>query len=99
MPITVEQEKKGMGLMVIIGVVTALLVLGGVTYALFFAQAPLIEVITSPELENLSQISLIELDSSEITESPVYQVLEQKISLPVQGFFGRENPFRHFISQ
>lgn len=97
MPIIVQKDKRKPGLLIIVGVVVGLFILIVVTYFLFFAEAPFVEVIAPPQLDNLTQVSLITLNPTEISEDSVYQVLETNISLPPEGSFERDNPFRHFL--
>lgn len=70
-----------------------LIILGTITYYLFFAPAPLIEVIIPSGLKSVSQISEKGLNTPGIFNSPVYRSLRQYVADPVVGETGRTNPF------
>jgi len=96
MAIIVEKEKKGIGLMPVLITIGIILALFGATWYLFFAEVPGIEVLSTPEARQATQISNIKFDTS-ITNSPVYALLRPHVGPPAQGSFGRENPFLPFI--
>lgn len=93
MAILVEGEngKKGTFKIAAIVIVVMVLILG--TYFLFFAPAPLIEVIIPSGLQSVSQISETGLNAPEILNSPVYKSLKQYVAEPELGETGRTNPF------
>lgn len=76
-----------------LAIAVALIILGTVTYYLFFAPAPLIEVIVPSGLESVTQISEKGLNTPGIFNSPVYRSLRQYVADPVVGETGRTNPF------
>ncbi len=77
----------------VLAIIVALIILGTVTYYLFFAPAPLIEVIIPSGLRSVSQISEAGLNTPGIFNSPVYRSLRQYVADPVIGEIGRTNPF------
>lgn len=86
-----DTGRKGVFNFLIIGVVVVLL--GAAVYYLFFAPAPLIEVIVPSELKSVSKISETGLNTPGIFNSPVYKTLRQYVAEPVVGDIGRANPF------
>lgn len=96
MAITVEREPmKGGTIRVIIGVVIVL-VLVIATYFLFFTKPPKIEVIAPPEVENITEISEVDIDPRALVNSQEYKALRDTIPSPALGEYGRENPFARF---
>lgn len=93
MAILMEEENGRRGPFKMIAIAVAFIILGAVTYYLFFAPAPLIEVIIPSGLQSVSQISEEGLNTPEILNSPVYKSLRQYVSDPVIGEIGRTNPF------
>ena len=77
----------------VLAIAAALIILGTITYYLFFAPAPLIEVIVPSGLQSVSRISEDGLNAPEIFNSPVYRSLRQYVADPVVGEIGRTNPF------
>lgn len=93
MAIIVEEENGGRGPFRALAIATVIIILIAITYYLFFAPAPLIEVIIPPELQSVSQISETGLNAPEIFNSPVYSSLKQYVAEPEAGEVGRTNPF------
>ena len=95
MALVFGEEKKRSRLPYLIGggVVIVLIIL---TYYLFFAPAPLAEVVAPPEFESISRVSKVELNPNLITNNQVYQSLRRYVDEPVVGEFGRPNPFAPF---
>lgn len=88
-----EEGNKGRGPFKVLIIVLVLLALGAATYYLFFAPAPLIEVIVPSGLQSVTQISQEGLKASEIFNSPIYRSLRQYVGEPEAGELGRPNPF------
>ncbi len=96
MAILMEEESGRRSPLKAIIVIALLIILGAATYYLFFAPAPLIEVIIPSGLQSVSQISETRIDAPGIFNSPVYQSLRQYVADPVPGETGRTNPFEGF---
>lgn len=96
MAIVVEEERRGPGIFSILGVVLVLGILFGGTYYLFFAPAPLVEIVAPQELEATSAVSKIELNFTGVTDSNLYRALKQYVQEPELGSAGRPNPFEPF---
>ena len=77
---------------VIVLVVVALI--GGV-YMLFFAKAPLIEVVIPPDTQSVSELSKVDF-STDFSESAVFSSLRRHVSEAEAGPAGRANPFSPF---
>jgi len=97
MAISVSGEKRNIGSVVwIIVAVVAVIILLATMYYLFFAPAPFIDVVVPPALEDISQYSDADFDTSVLERSEVFQSLRRHVSEPELGEFGRENPFTRF---
>ncbi len=88
-----EEESKGRGPFGILTVILILIILGAGTYYLFFAPAPLIEVIVPSGLQSVSKIPEKGLNAPGIFNSPIYKSLRQYVAEPAIGEIGRTNPF------
>jgi len=97
MAIVVAGEKQRSPLFAISATLVIALVVGVGAYYLFFSPAPAIEkIIVSQDLQSISQVSKVNIDTQAITESPIYKTLVQKLpALQVSGY-GRANPFLPF---
>ena len=93
MAILMEEGNGRRGPFKVLAITVALIILGTITYYLFFAPAPLIEVIVPSGLRSVTQISEKGLNTPEIFNSPVYRSLRQYVADPVVGETGRTNPF------
>lgn len=88
-----EEESGGKGPFGLLALIVILIILGAGTYYLFFAPAPLIEVIVPSGLQSVSKIPTTGLTAPGIFNSPVYKSLRQYVAEPVVGEIGRTNPF------
>jgi len=93
MAILMEEGNGRKGPFKALAIAAVLIILGTITYYLFFAPAPLIEVIIPSGLQSVTQISEDGLNAPEIFNSPVYRSLRQYVADPVIGEIGRTNPF------
>ncbi|MBI2592960.1 MAG: hypothetical protein HYW37_02315 [Candidatus Colwellbacteria bacterium] len=96
MAIIVEEEKRGPSLFLVLGTLIVLGALFAGTYYLFFAPAPLVEIVSPKELETTSAVTKIELDPSGVTDSNIYKGLRQYVQKPELVSPGRVNPFEPF---
>lgn len=99
MAILMEEGNGRHGSLKALAIVSVLIILGIVTYYLFFAPAPLIEVIIPSGLKSVSQISEEGLNTPEVFNSPVYRSLRQYVADPVIGEIGRTNPFSSWTTK
>ena len=96
MAIFVEQEKNKINffsLLVIIIFTTGFLFL---TYYLFFAPVPLVDVVIRSDLQIISEVAKVDLDVSAVIDSPVFQALKEYVPSPEIREPGRVNPFAQF---
>ena|SRR3990167_5981292 len=93
MAILMEEGNGRGGIFKLLAIIVALIILGAATYYLFFAPAPLIEVIVPSGLQSVTQISEKGLNTQAIFNSPVYKNLRQYAADPEIGEIGRTNPF------
>jgi hypothetical protein len=87
-----EKQKSPLAAILTILAIVIILVIGA--YYLFFSPAPAIEkVIVPQDLQSISQVSKVSIDTQAITESATYKTLVPKLpALQVSGY-GRANPF------
>ena len=88
-----ESNKSLFGTTMAILIIVA--VAGGV-YMLFFAKAPLIEVVAPPEVETVAELSKVDFSASDLSESAVFSSLRRHVSEAEAGPAGRANPFSPF---
>ena len=96
MAITIEEEKKPVNWIGIIGaiVIVASIFIGG--YYLFFKKPELIEVVVPSNLQDLNKIAQVKFNPQEVVDSVVFKALRdysQPLQLPPKG---RPNPFKPF---
>ena len=98
MAIVIEEEKKGFGLLTILVWLVILGIVGFGTYAVFFEQPEVVDIIIPSELQNVANISgrIKELQPESIQSDPTFNSLERWVTVPTQGETGRANPFLSF---
>jgi hypothetical protein len=96
MAINIAGEKQNNPIARVAVIVISVILLVFATYYLFFTSPPQIDVLVPVELQNISQISGLDVDPSEIIKSPEYKALKEQVGPPELGQFGRENPFAKF---
>ncbi|HZX01178.1 MAG TPA: hypothetical protein VFE87_02185 [Candidatus Paceibacterota bacterium] len=99
MAILIEEEKNNNPVFTAAVVGAAVIILSLGTYFVFFKTPPGIEKATvSTEMQSVAQVSKVSLDVevSNITDSPVYKSLKQQVSPPSSTLFGRQNPYAPF---
>ncbi len=79
---------------VAVGAVILVLAIG--TYLLFFAKAPLIEVVAPPEVESVSELSRVNFSAADFANNPAFSSLRRHVGEAQPGLAGRENPFAPF---
>lgn len=96
MAIFVEQEKNGINFF---SALVIILFAGGVlilTYYLFFAPAPLVDVVIKSDLQIISEVAKVDFNVSSVIDSPVFQMLKEYVPSPELRTGGRSNPFSQF---
>ena len=90
------QEESNKSFFTITVVVLIVVAVAGGTYMLFFAKAPLIEVIAPPEVGSVSELSKVNFGASDFSKSAVFLSLKRHVSEATAGPAGRTNPFSPF---
>ena len=97
MAIVVEERKNPAG--GIVNFLIWLFILGSVAsavYYIFFASPELVEVVAPHGFQATEQVAKIELNPQEVLDDPRFQALQQRVTPPSLGAFGRPNPFLGF---
>ena len=90
------KEESNKNLFTITIAVSAVIAVVGGTYMLFFAKAPLIEVVVPPEVGSVSELSKVDFSASDFSQSAVFSSLRRHVSEAEAGPAGRPNPFAPF---
>lgn len=100
MAIVIEQEKRQMNWIGMIGVLVVLGILAVSAYYLFFASPPIVENFISPKLETVDdfkKINEIEKDNGfdVVVSDPQFKALNKnfEIKIPSSEMIGKANPF------
>ena len=95
MAIIIEKQKKSINWSAILIIFVLIIIIGVVSYFLFFSKVPLIEKIPSPQLKAINQISQIQLNPQSITQNKIFQLLKSYIilNMPSSSMIGKSNPF------
>ena len=98
MAIVVEEEKRGHGILMFLVWIIIIGIIGFGTYAVFFQQPEVVDIIIPDELQNVANISsrIKELQPEVIQNDPVFKSLERWITPPSKSEVGRSNPFLSF---
>ena len=96
MAIVIEESKKPVNWIAILGVVIFIAVLFAGVYFLFFLKPKLIEVVAPQSLQNLGRISKLSFNPDVVAKSPVFNSLQNYGSIPTIPPTGRNNPFKPF---
>jgi len=97
MAILVAKEKQGSPLAVILIIAAVVIVAAVGVYYLFFSPAPAIEkIIVSQDLQSISQVSKVNIDTQAITQSAAYSKLVPRLPALNPSGYGRTNPFLPF---
>ncbi|MFA5386348.1 MAG: hypothetical protein WC297_01660 [Candidatus Paceibacterota bacterium] len=98
MAIVIEaKEKKGINWFAGLMLIVFIIIVGITAYLLFFSKTPLLEQISSPQLNVNNQISQLQIQSQiqAIAKNQLYQSLKEyaTLALPSESFIGKANPF------
>lgn len=96
MAISIEQEKKKVKWLNIIG---AIIIVGAIfigSYFLFFRKPELIEVVVPGQFQDLSKLSQVKFNPQELLSSPKFKILRQFQVKTQPETPGRSNPFQPF---
>ncbi len=96
MSILIEEEKRPVNWLAVFITIFIMAVLGFVTYYLFFAETPAIEIILPANLQSANQITNIAVDPATVLTSDAFKSLKPYASQPNIGQTGRANPFLPF---
>ena len=96
MAIVVEEGKKPVNWIAVLGGIVFIVVLFYGVYFFFFQKPELIEVVAPKTLEELGKISKITFDPETVLESPTFGLLRQYGEAPATFSPGKSNPFRPF---
>lgn len=96
MAIIIEKKERRINWFALATGVAVLGIASALAYFLFFAPAPLIEVVVPIRVSELNTISRIEIDPGAVLNAPVFKALKSYIADPTPGTLGRPNPFISF---
>ncbi|MEK7566240.1 MAG: hypothetical protein AAB494_01030 [Patescibacteria group bacterium] len=95
MAITFEEEKKRINWPMIISVIFILALIATSIIYLFFISPEKTEVLVSPKLQNISEVSKIALNFDQLTNSEAFKNLKEIVifNIPSPENIGKANPF------
>jgi len=96
MAIVLEEGEKKLNLRGLITVSAIILVLAGVSYALFFAETPKIEIVIPQSVRSASELSQVQFDPASVVNSAYFRALRRYVGEQAMGVLGRQNPFVKF---
>ncbi len=96
MAIVIEESKKPVNWIAILGVIIFIAVLFAGVYFFFFQNPKLIEVVAPPALQNLGRISKLSFNPDVVAKSPVFNSLQNYGNAPTIPPAGKSNPFKPF---
>ncbi len=96
MAIVLEEGEKKLNLRGLITVSAIILVLAGVSYALFFAETPKIEIVIPQSVRSASELSQVQFDPASVVNSASFRALRRYVGEQAMGVLGRQNPFVKF---
>ena len=88
-----EKKLQWKGLAAVLGI---LLLLVGISYALFFAEAPKIEIVIPQSVRSTSELSQVQFDPASVVNSASFRALRRYVGEQTTGVLGRQNPFIKF---
>ena len=91
MPIVVEGEKSGVGIVRFLMWLAILVIAGTSVYYVFFVEPQLVDVAIPKELEQIDPLVSVSLSPEEVIN--VLESLRPHVAPPVAGNAGRSNPF------
>ena len=95
MAIIFEEENKKVNWPMVLGIVVIIALIGTAIIYLFFISPQKAEVLVSPKLQNISEVSKINLDFDQLTNSEAFKNLKSIIifNIPSSENMGKTNPF------
>jgi len=95
MAITFEEENKKINWPMILGILVIIALIGMAIIYLFFISPQKAEVLVSPKLQNISEVSKINLNFDQLTNSEAFKNLKSIIifNVPSAENIGKANPF------
>jgi len=90
------QEESNKNILTITIVVSVAVAVVGGAYMLFFTKAPLIDVVVPPEVGSVSELSKVDFNANDFSNSSVFSSLRRQVSEAEAGPAGRTNPFSPF---
>lgn len=97
MAIIIEEERPGrVGLIQLVSWIIILLLIGVVVYYVFFRKPPLVEITLPAGTENAEELLQLKLNPDSVTNSPVFNSLQEYVVFPPPSPVGRSNPFEPF---
>lgn len=96
MAIVIEKKGASVNWFALATGAAVLLTIGALVYFLFFANAPLIEVVVPITAKEISTISRIDINPGTVLNDPIFKSLKLYIADPTPGTLGRPNPFISF---
>lgn len=96
MAIVIEKKESRVNWFALATGISVLLIIGALVYFLFFASAPLIEVVVPITVKEISTISRIDINPGTVLNDAIYKSLKPYIADPTPGTLGRPNPFISF---
>ncbi|MEK7590282.1 MAG: hypothetical protein AAB454_01070 [Patescibacteria group bacterium] len=77
-------------------VAVIILIVAGAVYFVFFAPAPVFEVIVPPPLKTAGEVSSKQINPANVLNSQAFRNLRPYAPSPTVGQIGRTNPFMPF---
>ena len=93
MAILLEEGEKKSNWKGIATVSAILLLLAGISYALFFAETPKIEIVIPQSVRSTSELSQVQFDPASVVNSASFRALRRYVGEQTAGVLGRQNPF------
>ena len=95
MAITFEEENKKINWPMILGILVIIALIGMAIIYLFFISPQKAEILVSPKLQNISEVSKINLNFEQLTNSEAFKNLKSIIifNVPSPENIGKTNPF------
>jgi len=95
MAITFEEENKKVNWPMVVGLVFIFALIATAIIYLFFISPERVEVLVSPKLQNISEVSKVNLNFDQLTGSEAFKNLKSIIifNTPSPENIGKANPF------
>ena len=96
MAILLEEKKKAVSATTLIIIFAVIIAAGLGAYFLFFAPAPVIDIVVPESLRATEELKRVEFDPGAVVNSGAFRNLRPDTSVPSIGNLGRDNPFLSF---